>query len=113
MKSALVQRSAFVSAALFPLARARLSARTFSAARASRSCARGSVSKARVSLRTPGGLVDPWQSTRAGSSAISGFVAGAGATLRVGKADLFAEYARYPMAVWSTGLSPLSFGIRF
>jgi opacity protein-like surface antigen len=58
-------------------------------------------------------FVDPWLTTHVGSSTAFGFVAGAGATMRVGKADLFAEYTRYPVSPFRTGLLPLSIGLRF
>lgn len=59
-------------------------------------------------------IVDaPWIENRMGSSTTSGFVAGVGATMKVGKADLFGEYTRYPATRFSPGLLPLSIGLRF
>jgi hypothetical protein len=58
-------------------------------------------------------FVDPWLARHVGNSNSFGFVAGVGATWRVGKADLFAEYTRFSVAPYVTGLSPLSIGIRF
>ena len=55
----------------------------------------------------------PWVENRMGSSITSGFVAGIGATMKVGKADLFGEYTRYPATRFSPGLLPLSIGLRF
>jgi len=58
-------------------------------------------------------FVDPWLETRSGNFVTLGYMGGAGAAFRIGKTDLFAEYTRYSTTRASSGLSPLSIGLRF
>jgi hypothetical protein len=58
-------------------------------------------------------VVDPGMETRVVRQGMLGYTVGTGVAFRLGKADIFAEYARHRMTRGATPLTPLSIGLRF